>query len=330
MSSYYEIFNRCGLYIRSLSERQSDISIESYLRADEIPIIYEHPDLDILAQRIITARQNDRQVILMMGAHVIRAGVSRHIIALMGKGFITHIAMNGAGPIHEFELARIGKTTESVARYIKEGQFGLWKETGELNDVIVSAYKEKLGLGEGVGKFIEESDYPYKDISIIGAGYRLKIPVTVHVGIGYDILHEHPNCDGVAIGETSYRDFLIFAKNVQGLEGGVLLCFGSAVMAPEVFLKALAMARNIVHQKDKEIRHFTTAVFDLIDIKEDYHKELPKSTPMYYYRPWKTLLVRTVADGGESFYFCGEHRDTIPNLHHLLMEKIDNTSGRYR
>ncbi|MDI6703324.1 MAG: hypothetical protein QME40_01430 [bacterium] len=282
---------------------------------------YENPDLDTLADRIVSSSRDDSQVIIMMGAHVIRSGVSKHIIDLMEKGFITHIAMNGACPIHEFELSRIGKTTEDVAHYIKRGEFGLWKETSELNDIIISSYKGGLGLGEGVGRFIEESNYPYKGFSILAAGYRLRIPVTVHVGIGYDIIHEHPNCDGAAIGETSYRDFLIFARSVQGLEGGVLLCLGTQVMGPEVFLKALAMARNVAHQRGEVISHFTTAVFDLFKIPGDYYTEPSKSDPMYYYRPWKTLLVRTVSDGGESFYFCGEHRATIPNLHHLIIEK---------
>ncbi len=317
----YQRFDRSILKILPLKERESDLGIKSFLQRDEVPLKYQNPDLNTLADKVITSHKNKRQVIFMMGAHVIRAGVSRHIIDLMEKGFITHIAMNGAGPIHEFELARIGKTTESVARYIKEGQFGLWKETGELNDVVLSAYQEGLGFGEGVGKFIEESDYPYKNLSILATGYRLRIPVTIHVGIGYDILHEHPNCNGAAVGETSYRDFLIFARSVQSFEGGVLLCFGSAVMGPEVFLKALAMARNVAHQRGKEIKNFTTAVFDLVEIDNAFHKEPPKSSPDYYYRPWKSLLVRTVADGGESFYFRGEHRATIPNLYHLILGK---------
>jgi len=319
--SSYEIFERSALQILPLSDRQSDLSVESFLEPGEVPIEFQEPNLEVLADRIISSRERNSQVILMMGAHVIRDGVSKHIIDLMEKGFITHIAMNGAGPIHEFELARFGETTEDVSRYIKKGQFGLWKETGELNNVIVSAYKKGLGLGEGIGKLIEENNYPYKKFSILAAGYRLRIPVTVHVGIGYDILYEHPNCNGAAAGETSYRDFLIFAKSVQGLEGGVLLCFGTQVMGPEIFLKALAMARNVAHQKAENISHFTTAVFDLVDINEDYHKEPSKSNPMYYYRPWKSLLVRTVSDGGESFYFKGDHRTTIPNLHHLVMNK---------
>jgi len=144
---------------------------------------------------------------------------------------------------------------------------------------------------------------------------RLGIPITVHVGIGYDILHEHANCDGAALGQTSYQDFLIFTHSVSRLEGGVLLSFGSAVMGPEVYLKALAMARNVAHQEGRVIRHFTTGVFDLIPLEGDWKKQAPKSDPRYYYRPWKTILVRTVADGGESFYVQGDHRQTVPALY---------------
>jgi hypothetical protein len=149
---------------------------------------------------------------------------------------------------------------------------------------------------------------------VCAAAYRAGVPVTVHVGIGSDILHEHPNCDGAAIGAASYRDFLIFARAVERLEGGVMLAFGSAVMAPEVYLKALAMARNVARQERREIRRFTTAVFDIVPIQGDVRRELPKSDPGYYFRPHKTILVRTVADGGESYYFCGDHRATLPAL----------------
>jgi len=142
----------------------------------------------------------------------------------------------------------------------------------------------------------------------------LGIPVTVHIGIGYDIIHEHPNADGAALGQASYTDFLIFAEHVRNLESGVLLNFGTAVMGPEVYLKALAMARNVAHQEGKQIAHFTTAVFDLIPLDDDYHRQAPKTDPRYYYRPWKTILVRTVADGGESFYIQGDHRQTLPAL----------------
>jgi hypothetical protein len=147
------------------------------------------------------------------------------------------------------------------------------------------------------------------------------VPVTVHVGIGYDILHEHPNCNGAAYGDASYRDFLIFARTVERLEDGVLLSFGSAIMAPEVYLKALAMARNVAHQGGREVRHFTTAVFDLVPIQGDFQKELPKSDPGYFFRPQKTILVRTVADGGSSLYFCGDHRATFPALRRAILDQ---------
>src|SRR5262245_14388917 len=220
--------------------------------------------------------------------------------------------MNGAGPIHDWELALIGATTESVARYIQTGEFGLWQETGRMNDAIRQGAKAGLGLGEAIGRAIQGGDFPHKDISVLAAAVRLGVPVTVHVGVGYDIIHEHPNCDGAALGQTSYQDFLIFTESVTKLESGVLLSLGSAVMGPEVYLKALSMARNVAHQEGRTIRQFTTGVFDLIEIDDDYRKQAPKSDPRYYYRPWKTILVRTVADGGESFYVQGDHKDTVP------------------
>src|SRR5262249_3154122 len=283
-----------------------------------------HPAIPELGRRLAKAKQAGAARILIMGAHVIRAGVSRFLIDLMERGLLTHIAMNGAGPIHDWEFALVGGTTESVARYVQTGEFGLWRETGRINDVIRAGARDGLGLGEAIGRAILNGDFPHKDVSVLAAATRLGVPVTVHVGIGYDILHEHPNCDGAALGETSYRDFLIFAQSVAGLENGVLLNFGSAVMGPEVYLKALAMARNVAHQEGRVIKHFTTGVFDLVLLEGDTRQQAPKSDPRYYYRPWKTILVRTVADGGESFYVAGDHRETLPALQHaaLLAETV--------
>ena len=318
MPSQYPQFDRSRLKLKPLSERVNDLQASHWLQADQAPIPFEHPQLVTLAERIALARKRGAAVILMMGAHVLRAGVNAHIIDLIEHGLLTHIAMNGAGPIHEYELAKIGATTESVARYIQTGEFGLWKETGELNEIVNAAARNGLGFGEGVGKSIAESNFPQKQLSVLAAAWRHHVPATVHVGIGYDIIHEHPNFDPAATGETSYRDFLIFTKSVENLEGGVLLCFGSAVMGPEIYLKALSMARNTAIQDGRSIRKFTTAAFDLIKIEGDWRAEAEKSNPQYYYRPWKTILVRTVAEGGESFYFCGDHRATLPALHHLL------------
>jgi hypothetical protein len=234
--------------------------------------------------------------------------------------------MNGAGPIHDFELALIGRSTESVARYIQEGQFGLWSDTGRINEAITAGAQDGLGLGEAVGRMIEEEQFPHRDISVLAAGYRLGVPVTAHVGIGYDIIHEHPNCDGAALGQTSYQDFLIFAQSVTHLQGGVLLNFGTAVMGPEVYLKALAMARNVAYRRGERINEFTTAVFDLVDLGEaNIHAEAPKDDPRYYYRPYKTILVRTVQDGGESYYIRGDHRATFPALYREILRELETT-----
>ena len=318
MGSRYPAFDRSALRILPLAERKHDLEISNWLDLSSDTPPFEHPDLAVVAEKIRTARNNSRAVILIMGAHVLRAGVNRHLIDLIERKLISHIAFNGAGAIHDYELARIGATTESVARYIRDGQFGLWRETGELNQWIGEAAQLDYGLGEFIGRRIAESNFPYRDLSVFAAAWRAGIPATVHVGVGYDILHEHPNCDGASLGKASYTDFLIFAQSVRSLEGGVLLNYGSAIMGPEVYLKALAMARNVAIQRGEVIRNFSTAVFDLIPIQGDFRKELPKSDPGYYFRPQKTILVRTVADGGESFYFCGNHRATLPALWRLL------------
>jgi hypothetical protein len=318
----YPEFDRSRLKIRPLSERDNDLSLDNWMDLEEEAPSFEDPQLGVFADRIVSARKKGASVLMLMGAHVLRAGVSRHLIDLMEKGVLTHLAMNGAGPIHDYELAMIGETTESVARYIKVGEFGLWKETAQINDIVAQGAREGLGMGEAIGKAIAESDFPHKDLSVLNAGYRLRVPVTIHVGLGYDIIHEHPNCDGAALGAASYRDFLILAKTVENLEGGALLNYGTAVMGPEVYLKALSMARNIARQEGREICHFATAAFDLIPIGGDFHQQAPKDNPQYYYRPWKTVLVRTVADGGESFYFCGDHRATFPALRKEILSRM--------
>jgi hypothetical protein len=312
----YPCFDRSRLRIQPLAHRQHDLDLSVVLPLDAPLPAFADPALPVIGQRLVEAQRSHSARILLMGAHVLRAGVARYLIDLMERGLVSHLAMNGAGPIHDWEFALIGATTESVARYVQSGEFGLWAETGRMNDIIRDGARAGLGLGEALGRAILEGPFPHKEVSVLAAGVRLGVPVTVHVGIGYDILHEHPNCDGAALGQTSYHDFLVFAQAVTGLEGGVVLNFGSAVMGPEVYLKALAMARNVAHQEGRAIRHFTTAVFDLIPLDADTRRQAPKSDPRYYYRPWKTILVRTVADGGESFYVQGDHRVTVPHLYH--------------
>ena len=313
-------FDRSQLHVLPLAERIHDMPL-SYVMSLADPIQpAPQPHLPTVARAMQTARTNQRPVIFIMGAHVIKQGASRFVIDLMERGLITHVAMNGAGLIHDYELALIGATTESVAAYISQGQFGLWHETGQLNDLISQAAQHDLGIGEYVGSEIERQQLPYRELSIAAAGARLGIPVTVHVSIGQDIIHEHPNCDGAAVGKASYTDFLILTHSVSQLEGGVMLNVGSAVMGPEVYLKALAMARNVAHQHGQQIAHFTTAVFDLVPLPDDLSTEAKKSDPAYYYRPFKTILVRTVRDGGQSYYISGDHRITIPGLWQLLTQ----------
>ena len=316
----YPKFDRSRLRVQPLAQRQHDLDLSVILPLNAALPPFEHSALPVLGRRLVEARAAGGARIVLMGAHVLRAGVARFLIAMMEQKLLTHIAMNGAGPIHDWEFALIGATTESVARYIQTGEFGLWRETGSMNEVIREGARAGLGMGEALGRAILEGPFPHKDISVLAAGVRLGVPVTVHVGIGYDILHEQPNCDGAAVGQTSYDDFLVFTQAVTRLEQGVLLSFGSAVMGPEVYLKALAMARNVAGQEGRFIRRFSTGVFDLLPLEGNLREQAPKSDPRYYYRPWKTILVRTVADGGESFYVQGDHRLTMPYLYQAALK----------
>lgn len=308
----FPIFDRSQLKLEPLEKRKSNLELSDILSLESVSLISD--DIRAVASEIRSAKSKKAAVVLMMGAHVIRSGVQRFLIDLMEKGYLSCISMNGAGVIHDFEYARFGATTESVADYIREGHFGLWRETGRINHIISDAARLDMGLGEAVGRVIEEEKFPYRGISLLAAGYRLGVPITVHVGIGYDIIHEHPSFNGADCGAASYTDFLILARVMESLEGGVVMNFGSAVMAPEVYLKALAMVRNVARQEGRSVSRFTTLVCDLVPLPSSYHREPDSENPDYYYRPWKTMLVRTVADGGRSHYVQGRHVDTIPQL----------------
>ena len=310
--SRYPLFDRSLLHIRSLDERCHDLTSDVVMPLAKTDVVEE--GLQLAGTALCRARKQNAARILMMGAHVLRRGCQLYIIDLMRQGFISCLAVNGACAVHDYELALAGATTESVARYIRDGQFGLWRETGRLNDIVAVGAEQNLGAGEAIGKALHESDAPRKDISVFAVAWELGIPITVHVGIGYDIIAEHPNFDGAAWGKASYTDFLIFAHEVQRLENGVIMNFGSAVMAPEIYLKALAMARNAASRGGNKIARFTSLVCDLHDLPADVTVEAPKSSPAYYYRPWKTMLARTVADGGRSVYIRGDHAMTVPQL----------------
>lgn len=308
--------DRTRLELSPLANRVHDLGISSITEVKAVPREKIPRELFRVAQRMVLARRQGRAIIYLLGGHVLRDGVQRYLIDLMARKYVSCLAVNGACMIHDFEFALLGATTESVARYIVDGRFGLWRETGYLNDFINAAYQQDptCGMGEAVGRAILEGDYPHKDVSLFAEAVRWGVPVTVHVGMGYDIIHEHPNCSGAATGQLSYNDFLRLANVVQNLDHGVVMNFGSAVMAPEVFLKALSMARNLARQQGSGIRHFCSLVCDVRNLSGDFTREPPKASPAYYFRPWKTMLVRCVQEGGESFYVRGPHAETIPAL----------------
>ena len=218
----YALFPRQRIQLQSLRQRGHDLRPE-----DCLPLTpgddYDHPQLRELIDAVRTARRTNRPVILMMGAHPIKLGLSRFLIDLIERRWITHVATNGAGAIHDFELALGEGTSENVPYWIQRGQFGLWQETGGLNRIIRAAAQRGEGLGECLGRTIHEQQYPCQELSLAAAAWRAEIPLTVHVSIGSDIIHAHASCDGAALGQASYTDFLLFAQSITELEGGVYL-----------------------------------------------------------------------------------------------------------
>ena len=311
----YPKFDCSKLNIKPLSQRIHDIDLEQVLIPvdGEIPE-FGHPALPEIARSIVEARRRyDASVIMMYGAHVIRTGNGLFMIELMKRGLVTHFATNGAASIHDFEFSLIGQTCESVAKYISEGQFGLWKESGIVNDAVRAGAAENLGWGEAVGKYIWENNFPNREKSVLAMGYHLGVPCTVHIGIGNDIINEHPNADGAAMGICSYNDFLIYAQSVTGLNHGVIMDFGTAVAGPEVYLKSLSMARNVAAARGEEILPACAAVFDMQILADDEQRR--------NFRPWRNILATTAATGGKSFYVQGLHKQTVPNLSRLIFEE---------
>ncbi len=330
--SRYPQFDRDRLFLAPIAERKSDVRSDRILSLAEFEECHPNVEIGAVAAAIRQARLKGRPVVLMIGGHPIKLGLSRFLIDLIERDFITCLATNGAGLIHDFELACLGETSEDVARWIRVGQFGLWQETGRLNEIAIEAAHCGEGFGEAIGRTIEEQRFPHRDISIAAAGWRCGIPVTCHVSVGSDIFHGYPNADGASLGATSYTDFLIFSRVIQNIEGGVFLNIGSAVTGPEVYLKALSMARNVARQNQQTISEFTTAVFDVVQLPDNWADgpgPPPQGTytngtthPLYYFRPWKTILCRTIQDGGRSFYVCGDHRVTIPALWASLAQPV--------
>ena len=262
-----------------------------------LPRILKGTDLRALVQDIRASRRKGKPVIVMIGAHVIKVGLAPVIIDLMERKTITAVAMNSAAAIHDVETALWGKTSEDVAASLADGRFGMARETGEfINGVLTEAFRSTdLGYGEALGKALARHRGRASSHSILLAAHRLGVPATVHAAIGTDIIHQQPTMDGAATGELSFRDFRLLCRLCMDLRGGgVVLNIGSAVILPEVFLKALTVARNL----GAKARGFTTAVFDMNQ----------------HYRPTVNVQLRPTQDGGKGYYFTGHHELMIPLL----------------
>jgi hypothetical protein len=319
----YKVFDYSQIRTYPLAERPNVLKLEQLLWPDDTRGAAERwctPELEHVVAAIKDARARDRAVILFMGAHSIKLGHSRLYVDLMRKGLVTLLATNGAGSIHDFELALIGETSESVPNALPKGLFGMAEETGRcMHEALQAGDREKLGYGESMGRMImtgwpRGTDCPHRDISVIGQAYDLGVPATVHATIGTDIIDQHPIFDGAAKGGTSGRDLAIFAQEVTRLrDGGVILNIGSAVTGPEVLLKTVSMAANI----GMPPMGLVTANFDLrTGSPEDIRDP---SQHKFYFREIKSTVTRIPqAFEGRGYMVAGNFLDSIPALHDLL------------
>ncbi len=299
----------------SLKDRHSKVSADYFSKAwspggsitqwlRSLPGILAGNDLREIVDCIVRAATGDKTIILAMGAHPIKVGINPIILDLLERGIISGVAMNGAGIIHDAEVAMTGNTSEDVAAELGQGNFGMAEETGRLLNTAISEGAEKgRGLGRSIGAMLVREDFPYNRLSLLARAYELDIPVTVHVAIGTDIIHFHPNVNGAAIGATSHLDFRLFAGLVSTLKQGVFMNLGSAVIMPEVFLKALSLVRNLGH----DVRDFTTINMDFIQ----------------HYRPMTNVVHRPTLESGRGYSLVGHHEIMFPLLAAAVVEGLN-------
>lgn len=304
-----------GLKTYSLKDRKSKVRLEDFARPwspgssfdtflETLPNLLAAKDLRSVITAILTAKKKDKTIHWAMGAHVIKVGLNPILIDLMQQGFISALSLNGAGIIHDTELAMVGQTSEDVDQELGKGTFGMSHETAAfLNRSIKKGAEKGLGIGRAVGRSIVESKFPFLSSSLLAEAFRLEIPVTVHVAIGTDIIHLHPSMDAKATGQATYRDFQTFCSLVRTLEDGVFINIGSAVILPEVFLKAVTLVRNLGFP----LSHFTTVNMDFIR----------------HYRPATNIVHRPTMEGGQGYYLIGHHELMVPLLAAALLEGRD-------
>jgi hypothetical protein len=302
-----------GLKTYPLAARRSKVGLSDFARPhvaggtvaellESLPRILGAQSLRALVADVLRARELGRPILWGLGAHVLKCGLSPVLLDLMDRGLLTGLAMNGAGIVHDFELAVAGQTSEDVDAGLGEGAFGMARETGEeVNRAIVAGDRDGLGLGAAVGRHLEQTKPAHLGVSLLAAAWRRGLPATVHVAIGTDIVHMHPACEPGALGRASHLDFRIFAAQVAGMGGGgVYLNVGSAVLLPEVFLKAVTAARNLGH----DLADFATANLDFIQS----------------YRPNTNVVQRPTAGVGRGYSLTGHHEILVPLLAAALVE----------
>lgn len=319
MKGYTEI-DLSRIKTRPLKGRKSKVTAEDFARPPSaggslrdflagLPNILAGRDLREIAARTAAAYQKGRPVIFGMGAHVIKVGLGPVIIELMNRGVVSLLALNGAGMIHDVEIAVAGNTSEDVEEELETGRFGMARETAQLiNDAINEGVSRGLGLGEAVTKKLSKAGLPFSRLSILAQAGSLGVPVTCHVAVGTDVIHMHPSMNGEFTGEGSFRDFKKFAAAVCNLQDGVYFNIGSAVLLPEVFIKAFSLARNLGHRVDR----LTTVNMDFI----------------YHYRPRVNVVMRPTIKGGKGYNLIGHHEIMVPLLASAILESVPKGLSR--
>jgi hypothetical protein len=287
----------------------ADRSFAAFLSS--LPDVLVAGDFRAVVAAFVNAVHNRRAVVVMVGGHVVKTGVAPLLIDLMERRAITHLAMNGSGAIHDYEIARFGATSEDVGRGLLDGTFGMAEETGrEMNEAFIEGMRNGWGMGEAVARALEKLPLAHPEMSLLLAARRLGIPCTVHAALGAEIIHQHPAASGAAIGDTSHRDFRRLAASLPALDGGgVVLNLGSAVIMPEVFLKALTIARNLNAPRP---RNFTTCDMDMIR----------------HYRPRVNVVIRPTNGGGKGYEITGHHEIMVPMLAWAIVNGLEEDSGK--